>query len=924
MTDSRFRLAGPSAGKRKKLLYEDALVFLLYASLTIALTYPAVFFFRTKVLGGPADNFHFLWELWYVAHALFDLHKSPFFDPDVYVPFGFSLIRNQDLSPGTVLLFAPITHLCGEVFTYNFLILLSFPLTAFGSYLLARELWNNCAAAILAGIIIGFCPYRFSHSGGHLSIVSTQWILFFFLYLERSISQPRPKNAVLAGVFFGLAAWTTWYYFFMVPIAAAFYVTFRINWRAPRKELWRLLKLGLISASVALALVLPFLVPYYLATHGAVVDSRGAGESQAFAASVADYIIPPTDQFLWGRRVSQLWRTGPNGLWQSEWQLYVGTVALLLAVAGLFHRRRHVVVALVATALGCLLFSFGPGIYFTHPPPLGAGSNDVTLSSIPAPGRLLGQLPGFNNLRSWARLGFFVDVSVGLLAAAGLARLLDWLKERFHASPSAEFAVIAIVSGLVVLDACPKSRGMTPVKPRTVDKWLSKQPGEFAFMEYPIPGHGYGGPAIYATRLTGKRIVMGSSQSPPNLLFWSDLSAFPSPYTLDLLHRWGAKYILVDQNLYQAGVSFWNIYQTWSSLERTIKASRRLTEAAVLDGVHVYQLDSATRKSNPRELLANGSFDEGNTRSLPGWEIVGKPTLDRADKHSDSGRVIAAVTSKDFLVSEPVIVEAGQCYQLSVRQIARSSKSGALRLQLTWKDENKHDLSASTGVLNDIPSAPQWQEPSVTIQAPAGSQYAAVRAGAASGKIWIDDCSLKKVVDDCEPMLFITPNPVSVPAGQIGRTSISWNTYRGLDGRVTVAVDGHAEEPFADGRSGLKMFDGIEPGKRYQFRLYSSPDMPASEMIEVSAVERTDTIVASPNPVPRGSGLGRTRISWATLTGADGEVCVSRDGGPEQRFARGSNGFAEVNWIVAGSQYEFRLYTNVGPRRLLAKIVVTR
>ena len=71
--------------------YEKLMVFLLYTGLTVAMTYPAVLFLRTKVLGGPEDNFHFLWELWYVAHALFDVHKSPFFDPDVFVPFGFSL-----------------------------------------------------------------------------------------------------------------------------------------------------------------------------------------------------------------------------------------------------------------------------------------------------------------------------------------------------------------------------------------------------------------------------------------------------------------------------------------------------------------------------------------------------------------------------------------------------------------------------------------------------------------------------------------------------------------------------------------------------------------------------------------------------------------------------------------------------------------
>ena len=89
---------------------------------------------------------------------------------------------------------------------------------------------------------------------------------------------------------------------------------------------------------------------------------------------------------------------------------------------------------------------------------------------------------------------------------------------------------------------------MSAVEARAVDRWLANQPGSFAFMEYPNPRHGYGGPAIYPTRLTGKRIIMGSSQNPPNLAYWRDLSAFPSPATLDLLCGWGAKYILVDED----------------------------------------------------------------------------------------------------------------------------------------------------------------------------------------------------------------------------------------------------------------------------------------------------------------------------------------------------------------------------------------
>ncbi|HTE91328.1 MAG TPA: hypothetical protein VK639_20420 [Terriglobales bacterium] len=904
---------------------ETTLVILFYALLTVALTYPALFFLWTKVPGGPEDNFHFLWELWYVAHALFDLHKSPFFDPDVFVPFGFSLLRNQDLSPGTVLLFSPLTHFCGEIFTYNFLVLASFPLTAFGAYLLARELWSNRAAAILAGIIVGFCPYRFAHSAGHLSIVSTEWIPFFFLYLERLISRPRIKSAVLAGVFFGLSAWVTWYYFFMVSIAAAFYAAFRINWRAPGIELRHLLKLGLVSAAVALAFVLPVLIPYYRVTHGAVVDYRGAGESQAFAAALADYIIPPTTHFLWGHRVGQLWRNGANGLWQSEWQLYLGTAALFLAMAGVFHRRRRVVVALTAMGLGCLVLSFGPGIYFTHPPPLSGSTNDVALSPILAPGRLLRQLPGFNNLRGWARLGFFVELSIGLLAAAGLVGLLDWIKERFHARATTQVGIVAIICGLVVLDVFPRPMDMSPVKPRPVDQWLSKQSGDFAFMEYPISQHAYGGPAIYSTRLSGKRIIMGNAQNPPNLAFWGDLSAFPSPFTLDLLYGWGAKYVLADENLYRAGISFWNIYQTWSSLKSAIEESPRLKELTVLDGIHVYEIGSGTRQAGGRELLANGNFEGSDTSSLSGWDVVGRPNIERTGKHSYSGKTACVVTSKDFLISKPAGVEAGQCYRLSARQRSKSSKLGTLRLQLSWKDEDKRDLSPSTVALADILSAPQWQESSMMIRAPSGSKYATVYARAATGKIWVDDYSLKNIADDCQPVLFVTPNPVSIPVGQFGRAAISWNTYRSSESRVTLAVDGGAEADFAGGRSGLQMLDGIKPATHYQFHLYAGPETTATTTIEVRAVERTATIVAEPNPVPSGPASGRTRISWTTLGGDVGEVFVSRDGGPEYLFARGPVGSTEVNWIAAGSHYEFRLYTrNGGMRRLLAKVVVIR
>jgi hypothetical protein len=916
MSKSKTLFAGRIGGDRLRRWYENLLVLLLYSLLTVAMTYPAAIFLRSRVLGGPEDNFHFLWELWYVAHALFDLHKSPFFDPDVFVPFGFSLIRNQDLSPGTVLLFSPITRCFGEVFTYNMLILLSFPLTALGTYLLARELWSNRAAAFLAGLIVGFCPYRFAHATGHLSIVSTEWIPFFFLYLERLISKPNKKDAVLAGVFFGLSSWTTWYYFFMIPIAAVFYVAFRISWTKRRQDLFHLLRLGLIFVFVALVFVLPFLIPYYLATHGGVVDYRGAGESQAFAAAVADYIIPPATHLWWGSGVARLWRNGPNGLWQSEWQLYLGAVALVLAAAGVFHPRRRVVIGLIAMGLGCLLFSFGPGIYFTHPPPLSESTNNVPLSPVWAPGRLLRLLPGFNNLRGWARLGFFVELAVGLLAAAGLARLLDWMKERVHAPAFVQVGLSAIVTALVVFDFFPKPAGMSAVAPRAVDQWLAKQPDDFAVMEYPIPRHGYGGPAIYTTRLTGKRIIMGSAQNPPNLAYWPDLSAFPAPATLDLLYAWGTKYILVDENLYRAGSSFWNIHQTWDTLESAIRQTPMLNEVAVLNGVHVYQFETGNQPG--RELLTNGSFEESNAKAIPGWKAVGKPTIDRTSAYSAGGRAACGVTEKNFLLSTPVSVEAGQCYRLGVREKADSTKMGTLLLQLDWKNESDSDAHPPATLRSHS------SQSTMTVRAPAGAKYAVVHAQAASGKVWVDDLSLKEIPSNCEPVLFVTPNPVSVAAGQPGRAAVSWDTCCGAEARVTVTTDNQAEEVLATGESGLAFLDRIKPAAHYHLRLYSAQQPIAIKTASLSATERTATIVADPNPARPAAGLSRTRISWASLAEGDAEVFVSRNGGPEQLFARGPSGSIEVNWIAPGSSYQFRLYSRDASRRLLAATTVNR
>jgi len=133
-----------------------------------------------------------------------------------------------------------------------------------------------------------------------------------------------------------------------------------------------------------------------------------------------------------------------------------------------------------------------------------------------------------------------------------------------------------------------------------------------------------------------------------------------------------------------------------------------------------------------------------------------------------------------------------------------------------------------------------------------------------------------------------------------------------------------AEEIFSSGSYGLAFLTGIQPGTEYEVRLYSDSDAGVLKSVSLSSRERTPIIAADPNPVPPGAGLGRTTISWTTLTKGDGEVRVSKDGQPEQLFASGPSGSMDVTWIATGSSYEFRLYSGDASKRLLAKTIVKR
>jgi hypothetical protein len=899
-------------------LSENMLALGFYTILAIIVTWPALVHLRDRILGSyPGDNFIFLWALWYSAHAIFDLHSSPFFDPNIYVPFGFSMFRNLgEVSPATILAFVPLTRCFGEVGTYNLQIVLSFALTGFGTFLLARELRADFPGALVAGIGVGFCAYRFAHAGGHLSLASTQWIPFFFLYLERTLRKPTVRNAVLVGLFYSLSALVSWYYAALLPIAAVLYLSLRLNFREGR-QLVRLIKPGLVSAACACVLVLPFALPYVLALRQGTMEMRSVEESQAFSASVADFFIPPVRHLLFGHWVGQHWRAGANGVW-GEWQLYLGTLILPLSLVGIVRSNdRRITAGLIVAGAGAFVLALGPSLYFVHPPSFPDAANLAPLSNIRLPVLALKDVPPFSFLRAWARMGFFLQFAVALLAAQGCTYLLDLVSHR----PIARLAGALIIVSLATLDSITFPFGMASITPRPIDRWLAAQPGKFPVMEYPIPEHAYSGPAMYSTRLTGQQIIMGYGSNPPNLHYFETLSTFPSPKALDLLQRWGTRFVLVDENLYQRGSEFWQLWQTWNSLEPAIRDSGRLQEVTTLQGVHVYKLQSRDIQPSSEELISNPGFESGTGGEIPEWTQVGHPKIDRSGAKAHKGSSSCYVTTSDYLVSSPIPVESGRCYLLQLFSRRAKNKAALVRLQVTWLDDLQHPLDPSTAGVRVVEADDQWQPASDEFLAPAGSRYAMIYAVTHSGVAWLDDYSLREIASDCEPTLSAIPNPaVRPPGARQSRASISWDSHSGAVSHVSLSINGQPETPFAEGPAGMRIFD-IETGATWEFRLYGDARGTPVRSVTVTSAG-IPPLRASPVVFDSSSAPGRTTISWNMPGHSEAEVWVSQDGASEQLFVRGASGSQEAPWIARGSTYNFRLYAMLPERRLIGELTV--
>ena len=169
-------------------------VALLFVGLTAYMTYPQVSFLGTGVSPDVGDPLLSTWRLSWIAHQIV---RDPMhlFDANIFYPSRHTLAFS-DAMLAPALTVAPLVWLgVPQLFTYNLLFLSGFVFSGIGMFILVRSLTGNIGAALVAGFVFAFLPFRFIHYA-HLELQMAQWMPLCLWALHRTIEQRAPPGRV--------------------------------------------------------------------------------------------------------------------------------------------------------------------------------------------------------------------------------------------------------------------------------------------------------------------------------------------------------------------------------------------------------------------------------------------------------------------------------------------------------------------------------------------------------------------------------------------------------------------------------------------------------------------------------------------------------------------------------------------------------
>jgi hypothetical protein len=303
-----------------------------YALFLFVYTYPRMLSFGTHVFSDRHDGLSFVWNLWWVDHAVTELHRAPWSTTMIYYPEGMSLLPHT-MSPLNGFLAVGLLRIFPLDQTYNVLFLFGFLGGGLFMFFLAWDRSRSYWGSLGAGFLFTFSSYHFAHAMGHLNLVALQWMPLFVLFFLRLLEKPKVVNAALAALFLFATALTDYYYAFYMVLLGLLLVVW---------EAWKRRDALFAIRKTHLAAIVVFILAS-LASTGVLFYSlaKVSAREAIVGHSAANQSLDLFDPVVWGPlwKFSSLtkpyWTTVPRNPLESNVHLgLMFLLALALVAAG--------------------------------------------------------------------------------------------------------------------------------------------------------------------------------------------------------------------------------------------------------------------------------------------------------------------------------------------------------------------------------------------------------------------------------------------------------------------------------------------------------------------------------------------------------------------------------------------------------------
>ena len=558
----------PIRGRFRFYAVYSAVVLAGFSALTMVMTYPQVRYLDSGVPTDDGDPLFSVWRLAWVAHQLVrdPLHL---FDANIFHPErGALAFSDAMLFPA--LMAAPL-HWLGvpPLLVYNLTFLAGFALSGAAMFLLVRSLTHHAAAAVIAGFIFAFLPYRYMHYA-HLELQMAFCMPLCLWAVHRAVKYGKWRDGLLAGLFLALQCLSSWYYgiflaTFLVPFTLALLTAERVG---TVKRSLRVLSAGGVLAAL---LVVPMALPYFSARRA--VGERPREEIVHYSATARDYLTAHHRNTMFGKLTDE---------WAGqERELFMGIAVPLLALIGLWP---PLSAARIAYATG-LVIAFDVSLGFNGI--LYPWFHDYVLP--------------YRGLRVPARMAMVIGLGLAVLAGFGAARILRVLSRRGAARVG--FLLIASLVFLEYRSSLTLKR--IPERPPPIYDALPHGP-ETVLLQLPLlqPDIALEPTYMYFSTFYWHKLVNGySGFKPPSYHeLVEKMSDFPDGVSMAELRRRGTTHVVVHERYYRRG----DYLEMVSRLERSSDLEPLLTLQWREREMRLYRLLNGDRAadtivSNPGE-----------------------------------------------------------------------------------------------------------------------------------------------------------------------------------------------------------------------------------------------------------------------------------------------------------------------------------